>query len=100
MESGHKLPPIRRVSIDHEVPGIVIPETVRERLRQAGEASSIVGIELIKELFDSLYPLVQGAYIMPLDRYTVVGELLPYLRLRTRTNEAELQPLDMPDRVE
>ena len=83
----------------HEVPGIVIPETVRERLRQAGEASSIVGIELIKELFDSLYPLVQGAYIMPLDRYTVVGELLPYLRLRTRTKEAESQPPGMPDRA-
>ncbi|GCE09635.1 bifunctional homocysteine S-methyltransferase/methylenetetrahydrofolate reductase [Dictyobacter aurantiacus] len=67
----------------NEVPGIVIPEEVRHRLRQAGDAGGAVGIEIIKELFDKLYPLVQGAYIMPLDRFELVGELIPYIRQQT-----------------
>jgi methionine synthase / methylenetetrahydrofolate reductase(NADPH) len=71
----------------HEVPGIVIPEEVRSRLRRAGEAASQVGVEIIKEVFDDLYSSVQGAYIMTLGRYDLVGELLPYIRLRTQAKK-------------
>jgi methionine synthase / methylenetetrahydrofolate reductase(NADPH) len=45
----------------HEVPGIVIPDEVRTRLRRVGEAASQVGVEIIKEVFDALYSSVQGA---------------------------------------
>ena len=69
----------------HEVPGIVIPEDVRTRMRQAGEAGITAGLEIIKELLDAVYPYVQGAYIMTLGRYDLVGELLPSLRLRSQT---------------
>lgn len=66
----------------NEVPGIVIPESVRERLRLAGEAGAATGVDIIKELFDTIYPHIQGVYLMPLDRYTLVGELLPYIQKR------------------
>ena len=68
----------------NEVPGIVIPEDVRTRLRQAGEAATLVGLEIIKEVFDALCSSVQGAYIMTLGRYDLVGELVPYIRLRAQ----------------
>ena len=71
----------------NEVPGIVIPETVRERLRQAGEAGAATGVEIIKELFDVIHPHTQGVYLMPLDRYTLVGELLPYIQERTQIRQ-------------
>jgi len=71
----------------HEVPGIVIPEEVRTRLRRAGEAASQVGVEIIKEVFDALYASVQGAYIMTLGRYDLIGELLPHIRLRAQAKK-------------
>jgi 5,10-methylenetetrahydrofolate reductase len=71
----------------HEVPGIVIPEEVRTRLRRAGEAAFQVGVEIIKEVFDALYASVQGAYIMTLGRYDLVGELLPHIRLRAQAKK-------------
>jgi homocysteine S-methyltransferase len=71
----------------YEVPGIVIPEDVRTRLRQAGEAASLVGVEIIKEVFDAVCTSVQGTYIMTLGRYDLAGELLPYIRLRTQSKK-------------
>lgn len=73
----------------HEVPGIVIPEDVRTRLRQAGEAASLVGVEIVKEVFDALCSSVQGTYIMTLGRYDLVGELLPHIRLCTQSKLSE-----------
>src|SRR5438105_10070842 len=67
----------------HEVPGNVIPEDLHTRLRQAGETATLVGLEIIKELFAAICPSVQGAYIMTLGRYDLVGELLPYIRERS-----------------
>jgi methionine synthase / methylenetetrahydrofolate reductase(NADPH) len=67
----------------NEVPGIVIPEEIRTRLRLAGEAGGTVGLEIAKELFDVLAPEVQGTYIMPLDRFELISELIPYIRQRT-----------------
>ncbi|QBD74533.1 bifunctional homocysteine S-methyltransferase/methylenetetrahydrofolate reductase [Ktedonosporobacter rubrisoli] len=66
----------------NEVPGIVIPDHIRARLYQAGEAASRVGIEQTMEVFDALAPIVQGVYIMPLDRFELIHELLPYIRSR------------------
>jgi methionine synthase I (cobalamin-dependent)/5,10-methylenetetrahydrofolate reductase len=67
----------------NEVPGIVIPEEIRTRLRQAGEAGGTVGLEIIKDLVDTLAPAVQGTYIMPLDRFELIEDLIPYIRQRT-----------------
>ncbi|GER90953.1 bifunctional homocysteine S-methyltransferase/methylenetetrahydrofolate reductase [Dictyobacter vulcani] len=67
----------------NEVPGIVIPEEIRQRLRQAGEGGGAVGLEIIKELFEKLQSEVQGTYIMPLDRFELIEDLIPYIRQRT-----------------
>lgn len=72
-----------------EVPGIVIPDHIRLRLRDAGSASGAVGLEIAREIFDALSTHVQGVYIMPLDRFEIVGELLPYVRERTRSTLTE-----------
>ncbi|GCF10967.1 bifunctional homocysteine S-methyltransferase/methylenetetrahydrofolate reductase [Dictyobacter arantiisoli] len=69
----------------NEVPGIVIPTEIRNRMREAGDTGSTVGLDIIKELFDNLAPAVQGAYIMPLDRYELITELIPYIRQRTQS---------------
>lgn len=69
----------------HEVPGIVIPQQMRHRLQQAGEAGSQTGIAMAKELIDTIAPLVQGAYLMPIDRFELFHELLPYIRQRPHT---------------
>jgi homocysteine S-methyltransferase len=66
----------------NEVPGIVIPDPVRARMREAGEAAFTIGLEIARELIEALIPHVQGMYIMTLDRYDLAGELLPYVRAR------------------
>lgn len=66
----------------NEVPGIVIPEPVLARMRQAGESGFAVGLEIARDLIDALVAHVQGVYIMTLDRYDLAGELLPYIRSR------------------
>jgi homocysteine S-methyltransferase len=64
----------------NEVPGIVIPEQIRTRLSRAGEAGSRVGVDIAKETIDAVISSVQGVYIMPLERFELVSELVPYIR--------------------
>ncbi len=59
--------------LHNEVPGIVVPEAVRERLRLAGDRASDVGTQLCQELLASVHDRVAGAYfIPPFGRYDVV----------------------------
>ncbi len=51
--------------LHNEVPGISIPPTVREAMRQAGERGVEVGRVLAEELLAELRPLVQGVYVVP-----------------------------------
>ncbi len=64
----------------YEVPGIVIPEAIRTRLSEAGEAGSQVGVDIAKEMIDKVTSFVQGVYLMPLERFELVSELVPYVR--------------------
>ncbi|BCL78451.1 bifunctional homocysteine S-methyltransferase/methylenetetrahydrofolate reductase [Ktedonobacteria bacterium brp13] len=70
----------------NEVPGIVIPEHIRQRLHAAGEDSGRVGIEIALEMFEAVVPYIQGTYIMPLDRYTLIGDILPTIRERIQAS--------------
>ncbi len=67
----------------NEVPGVVVPDWVRARLRDAGEDAASTGVALTLELIDALHARVQGAYIMPFDRYELTGELLARIRSLT-----------------
>jgi homocysteine S-methyltransferase len=67
--------------LQNELVGIVIPETVRERMRRAGENGLEEGMALARELLDAARGRVQGVYIMPsFGRYDVAAQLLRELR--------------------
>jgi len=63
--------------IHNELPGVFVPEAVRERMRLAGENGIAEGIAHARELLEECRPYVQGTYLIPsFGRYEVVGELV------------------------
>jgi methionine synthase I (cobalamin-dependent)/5,10-methylenetetrahydrofolate reductase len=67
--------------LHNEVPGIEIPEEVRERLQAAGDKARQVGVELAVEFLNKAAPLVKGTYLMPsFGRYEVVADIVKELR--------------------
>ena len=69
--------------LQHEVPGIAIPEQVLARIEAAegrGEARA-EGIRIAQEILVAVRPLLQGVYIMPpFRRYDVAAEVMAVLR--------------------
>lgn len=62
--------------LHHEVPGIIIPDQVRERMRAAGEHGHEEGLLIAQELLAEARSLIQGVYLMPsYGRYDVVSAL-------------------------
>jgi len=53
--------------LHNEVPGMTIPEDIRERMRVAGsgEAAQAEGVRIAQEALLAVREIVQGAYIMP-----------------------------------
>jgi methionine synthase / methylenetetrahydrofolate reductase(NADPH) len=51
--------------LHNEVPGIVVPEHVQERLRAAGPNAGDVGLELAKELLQASRERAAGVYVIP-----------------------------------
>jgi 5,10-methylenetetrahydrofolate reductase len=71
--------------LHNEVPGVIIPENIRERLRRAGDAnaSQAEGIKIALELLQELreIPSIHGAYLMPpFGRYEVTAEIIEAVR--------------------
>jgi len=65
----------------NEVPGIIVPQALRNRMRRAGENGIAEGLAQSRELLDATRDLVQGVYLMPsFGRYEVVAELVRWLR--------------------
>src|SRR6266550_4357054 len=65
----------------NEVPGIVVPQPLRDRMRDAGENGIAEGLAQSRELLTDTKHLVQGVYLMPsFGRYEVVAELVRWLR--------------------
>lgn len=68
--------------LHNEVPGIVLPDEIRERMRLAGTNGRREGVALARDLLLQARELVQGVYIMPsFDRYELAAEVLDVLRL-------------------
>lgn len=62
--------------LHNEVPGITIPDNVRERMRLAGEHGHEEGLHIAQELLLEARSLIQGVYLMPsYGRYDVVSAL-------------------------
>jgi len=63
--------------LHNEVPGISIPDKLRERMRLAGEKGAQEGIKMAKELFHEAKSMVNGVYLMPsYGRYQEVLEIV------------------------
>jgi homocysteine S-methyltransferase len=67
--------------LHHEVPGITIPDDVREAMHGAGDRGSEVGLEQSLQLLHAMRPVVDGTYIMPsFGRYEQSAELVRRVR--------------------
>ena len=77
---GSALTPIQTKHAEflhNEVPGIVIPENVRERMKDAGEKGGEMGLEMARDLLRQARTQFAGAYLMPsFGRYEMVLEVL------------------------
>ncbi len=65
--------------LHNEVPGMQVPETIRERMRKAGTgvAARGEGVAIAREMLASVRGRVAGAYIMPpLERYELALEVV------------------------
>jgi homocysteine S-methyltransferase len=77
----------------NEVPGIVIPAQLRERMRLSGETGIAEGLKQSRELLHDTKDLVQGVYLMPsFGRYEVVAELVRWLRQEPVIAAAPVRP--------
>ena len=67
--------------LHHEVPGINIPEEIRERIRTAGENSAREGIKIAVEQIEQLKSWAQGIYLMPpFNRFEMAAEIIDQVR--------------------
>jgi methionine synthase / methylenetetrahydrofolate reductase(NADPH) len=67
--------------LHNEIPGMTIPEPIRERLRGAGDKAAAAGVQLTKEFLSEARHLVAGAYLMPpFKKYDIVPQLLEAIR--------------------
>lgn len=65
--------------LHNEVPGIIIPEAQRERMRAAANPQE-EGVRIAQEIMSALRPYVAGFYIMPaFGRYDLVADVLDVL---------------------
>jgi len=63
--------------LHNEVPGISIPEKIRERLRNARDRAPVIGVEIAGEFLHEIRTMVQGAYLMPpFRKYQIVVDIL------------------------
>lgn len=79
--------------LHNEVPGIIIPDEVRVRMREAGDHGREVGIELAHEVITTARKrgLIQGCYLMPsYGRYDLVGDLAQELLHEPLLHEPQL----------
>jgi hypothetical protein len=59
------------------VPGVSIPEEMRNRIQEAGEAAPKEGVRIALELVEQMRPWTQGIYLMPqFSRYDLAAEII------------------------
>ncbi len=64
----------------NEVPGIVVPPAIQDRMRQAAERSPeherAEGLAIARDLAAGIARLARGIHVMPMGRYKTAGEVL------------------------
>lgn len=67
--------------LHNEVPGITIPQHVRDQMLKAGDEGARVGLELSTELLEEIRPLISGVYLVPsFGRYDDICQLTRKLK--------------------
>jgi methionine synthase I (cobalamin-dependent)/5,10-methylenetetrahydrofolate reductase len=68
--------------LNHEVPGISIPEKTLARLETAGERAAEEGVRIAVELIEQIKPWAQGVYIMPqFSRFDLIAEIIEKVKV-------------------
>ena len=68
--------------LHHEVPGIVIPDAIMDRMERAGDGAAAEGLAISRELLLAVRPHIGGVYfIPPFGRFEIVTETLAGLAL-------------------
>jgi len=62
--------------LHNEVPGMWIPEAIRDRMRRAGDDGGREGIRIAREFLEEARELVGGAYVIPMGRYEAAAEVI------------------------
>jgi methionine synthase I (cobalamin-dependent)/5,10-methylenetetrahydrofolate reductase len=63
--------------LNHEVPGISIPDSIIERMEKAGDHAAQEGVRIAVELIEQVKPWAQGVYIMPqFSRFDLIAEII------------------------
>lgn len=67
--------------LHNEIPGMVIPDTIRERLKHADDRAADIGIEQAIGFLTEAKSMVAGAYLMPpFKKYDMVPRILDAIR--------------------
>ncbi|CAN5258737.1 bifunctional homocysteine S-methyltransferase/methylenetetrahydrofolate reductase [soil metagenome] len=75
--------------LHNEVPGISIPQEIRDAMEKAGEEGSQVGLELAEVLLDEVKSLCQGTYLVPsFGRYEEMATLVRRLKAKSKFKSA------------
>jgi homocysteine S-methyltransferase len=63
--------------LHNEVPGIVIPKKILERMNQAGDRGASEGVQIAVELIQNIKTWAAGVYIMPqFNRFDLVADII------------------------
>jgi methionine synthase / methylenetetrahydrofolate reductase(NADPH) len=66
--------------LHNEVPGIVIPESIRARIANELENTAVEGVKIALELVEQMRPYSQGVYLMPpFNRFDYAAEIIEVL---------------------
>jgi homocysteine S-methyltransferase len=64
----------------NEVPGIVVPQGIQDRMRRAAEKGAdhekAEGLAIARELATAIYQVARGIHIMPMGKYRLAAEIL------------------------
>lgn len=72
--------------LHNEVPGIIIPDTIFERIADAGDNASYEGVKIAQELIDQMAHMIQGTYIIPsFGKYELAAEVVAHIKKTDRT---------------
>ena len=77
--------------LHNEFPGISIPETVRDRLRAAGDGEAREGVEIAWELMEYALPHFAGIYLIPpFNRHATARTLIQRARAALGRDASEM----------